>query len=173
MPWWDVTCALSIDREFIISFAMVVAMLVSIHTLNRPVFLLYATTPDYLFNVFCFSASTTTFSPATLNPFLLLTLSTYRLATFSRSANSPKSSSWSSVNGTQKGSSSSISNPAKRNCGLADPELRFLISSLKPKDSATGRSALIVKVCDPVVDAEEVDESVSDRMVPRRRVKTA
>lgn len=50
-------------------------------------------TAPYLFNVFCFSASTTTFSPATLSPFLLLTLSTYLFATFSLSANSPRSSS--------------------------------------------------------------------------------
>lgn len=101
-------------------------------------------TPPYLFSVFCFSAST--FLSITLRPFLLLTPSTYRLATFSRSASSPKSSNWSSVNGTQKGSSSSISKPANLNCGLALPLLLFLISSEKPNDSATGMCAVIVNV---------------------------
>lgn len=53
---------------------------------------------------------------------------------------SPKSSNSSSLLGTQNGSSSKISNPSNTNCGCAAPEVRFLISSLKPKDSATGSS---------------------------------
>ena len=48
------------------------------------------------------------------------------------------------------------------------------ISSLKPNDSATGSSALIVNVWEPVVEADEmVSERVSERMVPPRRVSTA
>jgi hypothetical protein len=140
---------------------------------------------DYLFSVFCFSASRTSIS-LTGSPFLRLTPSMYLFATFSLSANSPRSSSSScgfvsnhssvgelrrgtvhetkrvgqslelgkvrirvihtTVNGTQKGSSSSISNPVNRSCGDADPEDFLRISSENPKDSATGKSADMVKV---------------------------
>jgi hypothetical protein len=31
----------------------------------------------------------------------------------------------------------------------------------------------MVKVCEPVVEADDVEERVSERIVPRRRVKTA
>jgi hypothetical protein len=120
----------------------------------------------YLFNVFCFSASLTNFLPCTINPFLFLTVSIYLLATFSLSANSPKSSKSSSVNGTQNGSSSRISYPWKISCGDAAPDVRLRISSEKPKDSATGRRDWIVKKGVPSLRA-------SERTRPRRRVRTS
>ncbi len=120
----------------------------------------------YLFRVFCFSAFSTNFFPAMNNPFRFLTPSIYFRATFSLSANSPRSSRSSSVKGTQNGSSSSISNPWKMSCGLAAPDVRLRISSLKPKDSATGSSATIVKNGVPSFIS-------SDRIRPRRRVMTA
>ena len=123
-------------------------------------------TTHYLFNVFCFSASFTNFLPLTINPFLFLTPSIYLFATFSLSANSPKSSKSSSVNGTQNGSSSKISKPWKISCGEAAPEVRFRISSLKPNDSATGRSERMVKKGVPSFMA-------SERTRPRRRVITS
>jgi hypothetical protein len=124
--------------------------------------------PTYLFNVFCFSASLTNLplSPSTTKPFLRLTPSMNRLATFSLSASSPRSSFSSSVNGTQKGSSSRISKPWKISCGLAAPDVRLRISSLKPKDDATGRRDRIVKKGVPSLRD-------SERIRPRRRVSTS
>jgi hypothetical protein len=104
--------------------------------------------PQFVFIVFCFSASLPPLAALTNNPFLLLTPSTYRFATFSLSPCTPKSSSSSSLRGTQFGSTfvpSGSPNPVKRNCGCASPEVRLRISSVKPKLSATGSEAWIVK----------------------------
>jgi len=135
---------------------------------SRTTKLLPNTTPPslYLFKVFCFSASLTNFLPLTINPFLFLTPSIYLFATFSLSANSPKSSKSSSVNGTQNGSSSNISNPWKISCGEAAPDVRLRISSENPKDSATGRRERIVKKGVPSLRD-------SERIRPRRRVSTS
>lgn len=119
----------------------------------------------HLFKVFCFSASLINFFPATNNPFLVRTTSIYLFATFSRSANSPKSSNSSSVAGTQNGSSSRASNPAKISCGDAAPDVRLRISSENPNDSATGNRERMVKKGVPSF-------MVSERMRPRRRVIT-
>lgn len=62
----------------------------------------------YRFRVLCFSANSTILR-STKRPFRSRTVSMYTFATFSRSAFSPRSSSSSSVVGTQKGSISSIS----------------------------------------------------------------
>jgi hypothetical protein len=130
-------------------------------------FLPNTTSPSlYLFNVFCFSASLTSFLPLTIRPFLFLTPSIYLLATFSLSASSPKSSKSSSVNGTQNGSSSRISKPWKISCGEAAPDVRLRISSEKPKDSATGTKERMVKKGVPSLRD-------SERMRPRRRVSTS
>lgn len=119
----------------------------------------------YRFKFFCFSASLTNFFPLTSSPFRTLTPSIYRFATFSRSANSPRSSSSSSVKGTQYGSSSSVSKPWNTSCGDAAPEVRLRISSLKPKDSATGSTDRMVKNGVPSFSDSEI-------MRPRRRVMT-
>lgn len=99
------------------------------------------------------------------NPFLCRTPSIYFFAMFSRSASSPRSSKSSSVKGTQNGSSSSISNPAKTSCGDAAPDVRLRISSLKPKDSATGNKDWMVKNGVPSFMNSVI-------MRPRRRVMT-
>ena len=95
--------------------------------------------------VLCFSACSTIFLSTNM-PFLSRTESMYPFAMFDRSAFSPKSSSSSSVVGTQKGSRSSISYltatwvssskrqrdcqayPLKISCGLAAPEVRLRMS---------------------------------------------
>ncbi|KND89083.1 hypothetical protein TOPH_06285 [Tolypocladium ophioglossoides CBS 100239] len=126
----------------------------------------YAKHTLYLFSVFCFSASVATFLPSTSRPFFRRTPSMYLLATFSLSPNSPRSSRSSSVNGTQNGSSSRISNPAKMSCGWAAPLVRLRISSAKPKLSATGSRAWMVKNGVPSF-------MISATTRPRRRVSTS
>lgn len=81
----------------------------------------------YRLSVRCFSANSTIFFSTNI-PFLFLTPSTYPLATLALSAFSPRSSSSSTVVGTQNGSWSSVSKPEKMSCGEAAPDVRFRIS---------------------------------------------
>src|SRR6266849_4725538 len=98
---------------------------------------------SHRFSVLCFSAVSTIFRITNI-PFRVLTRSMYPFAIFSLSAFDPNDSSSESVRGTQNGSSSSITYlqnhqsfsspylyhstyPLKTSCGLAAPDVRFLI----------------------------------------------
>jgi len=107
------------------------------------------------FSVLCFSAVSTIFRITNI-PFRVLTRSIYPFATLSRSAFSPSSSSSDSVLGTQNGSSSSgtylsltvrqhaytshSTHPLKTSCGLAPPDVRFLMSDQSVSPSPGSRA---------------------------------
>uniref|UniRef100_A0A182M670 Uncharacterized protein n=1 Tax=Anopheles culicifacies TaxID=139723 RepID=A0A182M670_9DIPT len=97
--------------------------------------------PQNNITVRCFSANSTSFL-STGKPLRSRIASIYTRATFVKSAFSPYCRYSSSVDGTQCGSISTVSQWLKTSCGIAKPDVCLRISVAKLNDSITGMTAV-------------------------------